>query len=53
MRHIKPVSGARPVPAATLLTKAQAISNAMGIIQVGQESLVLLQQALDIFAKGE
>ena len=53
MRHIHLVSVQRPAQAATLLTKAQAITNVMGIVQIGQESLVLLQQALDIFAKGE
>jgi len=53
MRHMTCISSQRPVHAATLLTKSQAISNAMGIIQVGQETLVLVQQFLNIFAKGE
>lgn len=53
MRHIQPVSSQRPAQAATLLTKAQAISNIQGVVQIGQESLVLVQQVLDIFSKGE
>jgi len=53
MRHIELISVQRPARAATLLTKAQAISNVMGIVQIGQESLVLVQQFVDIFAKGE